>query len=40
MESFGNRFPKVAPEELKIPIGCSQPPELGFTMKFAPFLEN
>lgn len=40
MERVGTRFLKVALEDLKVSIGYSKPPKLGFTVKFTSFLKN
>ena len=37
---MGTRFLKVALEDLKVSIGYSKPPKLGFTVKFTSFLKN
>ena len=40
MERVGTRFLKLALEDLKVSIGYSKPPKLGFTAKFTSFLKN
>lgn len=40
MERVDTRFPKLALEDLKVPVGCSKPPKLDFTVKLTHFLKN